>query len=354
MLQELGSSEARQKISDYLWSRVDDKKEKNILGFGFGVGLKDWAIDIERPFCIRAYVKRKKKKGDRWRVKWNFKDEISIPMELIPDGIDSIGRKVKGMMLTMPTDVTEVGDLEGTAQEVQLDGDPSIVTSGTVIRWKVSGEHSHRWGILTVTHGFDDPVERTAVEDITIHNPTTGRSFRGRRRDELRATDLDSAIDLTLIEVEKQILVNSGLIKANGNTSIAVRRYSKLTGDGGQAGTVFQANGRTFGFHIVGTLSLATFNNVGTVVSLLHVIGPPQTFVKGTSGSPFAVIDNPTGALEPAGIQIGADFCPKLEFSHGYAQSLDVSLGNLTLKMNRRLLRTGRSLETNLEVIRLF
>ena len=94
----------------------------------------------------------------------------------------------------------------------------------------------------------------------------------------------------------------------------------------------------TFGFHIVGTLEVADFNNVGNVISLLHVIGPPQTFIKGTSGSPFAVFDNNSGRLIPAGIQIGADFCPKLEFSHGYAQSLQISLGNLTQKMNERLL----------------
>ena len=148
------------------------------------------------------------------------------------------------MTLTIPTDVTEIGDLGGTARQVQLDGDPSIVTSGTIIRWKLSNEGAHRWGVLTVTHGFDDPVDRIPVEDITVYNPTTGKYFRGSRRDELRATI--SGIDLTLIEVEKSLLIQSGMIPSANVNSVDVRSYRELTGDGGQAGTVFQSNGRDF------------------------------------------------------------------------------------------------------------
>lgn len=347
---EVDSEFVRRKVAQYVWDQVEKKKDDNIRAIGFGVGIREGEIDIERPFCVRAYVKKKKTRRSNWKPKYEFRESLKFPLEYLPHNLDNYGRRIRKASITIPTDVCHAPELEGTARFAFLDRDPSAVTTGVVVRFRMSHQRRPRWGLLTVAHGYDRPIGGQANEDISVVSPATGAVFRGKRLAEFRAPS--SGIDLCLVVVAPQLLIQSGLISSINTSSIPVRTYEELNSDRGKSGTVFQTDRRRFDFSIWGTVEIESFAGVGQVVNLLHVQSSPNVFVEGSSGSPFGVVNLQKGRMEAAALQIGSN--PATGYREGYGQSLETSLRALSMRINRRLSRTGRYIAEPIEVVRIF
>jgi len=333
------TQQQRERICDYLWGKIAASHDTNIVGIGFGPALKGSELDLTRPSVIRFYVRKKRPAGGRTRAKFPVGPEIQVPLAL--DDLPEVpGPDVRLPWATFPTDVHEVGELVGTGRQVTIDADPSRVTGGSVVRWFEGGDSRAHWGILTVAHGFDVPVDPSSlVGDTTILNPRSGDSFRGLRLLQFRPPV--SGMDLCLIGVVESDLVAHGLIAAASQAPQPVRSYQQLGSDRGVGGLSRQIQRDLF-LTVVGTVDSLAFGGIGTVRNLVHVQGPPQAFAVGTSGSSFEVLNSSTGNLEAAAIQVGAD--SDTSFRDGYGQALDSALDIVATELSKYLRSTGKTL----------
>ena len=346
----LQSRRARRMVFDYVWQKVADAQDDNIVALGTGVGIKGDEIDLERPYCVRFYVKKKVGKGRRKRQqpKLAVGSEMKLPLRMFgPGETDQHDRVVRDAWLECPTDVYEIGELEAAGWRASLDRDPSLVTCGAILRWRIRGDSAPLWGIATVAHGYEQAIHAAPSTDITVSLPRADLRFRGKRL--LQFKPPDSGFDLCLIGVNPERLVALGLITSVNVRPRTVRRFSQLTGDSHSVGLARQI-GRDINFQVLGTVEGPLFfSRVGTVRDLLHVRGPRNAFVGGTSGSVFEVLNRRRGRLEIAGIQVGTD--TRNGFRDGFAQSLERSLVLLRRRLNEQLLSAGLEIPGKLEVV---
>jgi hypothetical protein len=274
------------------------------VGVGIGYGLKDGAIDLQRPYCARFYVRDKFAKRKAARQPLAVPNDLRIPGDYLSDvnaSLDGLRRSVRTRWIELPTDVHCVGDMTGSGGIVELTGDPDVVTAGTIVRWQSAGEV--HWGIVTVAHGFESRPAITVSNDVTI-SLVSGVEFVGRRILNFNPVSLN--VDATLIEVPIERLMDVGLVSDASPTGFAPSPvYSTIRPENFPTGTSLQAD-RTIPFTVVGPVTQLTIANVGIVKHMVHILGPNQAFVPGTSGSLIRLLDTNSNLVVPAAIQIGA------------------------------------------------
>jgi hypothetical protein len=329
----------RERICDYLWEKIAAQRDTNIVGVGFGPALKDREIDLMRPAVIRFYVRKKQPAGSRTKPRFPIGKTIRVPLALA-DSPAATGGKVRLPWATFPTDVHEVGELVATGRQLTVDGDPSRVTGGSIVRWLESGDASPHWGIVTVAHGFKTPIDPGSLAgDTAIVNPKTGDQFRGLRLLQFRPPV--SGMDVCLVGVAEGDLLAHGLVGTANQAPQPVRSYQQLGSDVGVGGLSRQIDRDLF-LTVVGTVDSLPFGGIGTVRNLLHVQGPPKAFAVGTSGSAFEVLNASTGNLEAAAVQVGAD--SDTAFRDGYGEALETALSITARELAKHLASAGKSL----------
>ena len=315
-------------LLSWLTRMCRDQNDPNIVGVGVGYGLKDGCIDLQRPYCARFYVHEKFSKRKAVRQPLCIPSEMRIPRNNVRDTsgtMDALSRKVRSSWIELPTDVHELGDIAGSSGLVELNADPDIVSAGTIVRWK-SGTKV-RWGIVTVAHGFESAPSSSTSEDITISLPTSGATFVGKRIVNFNPVSL--GVDATLIEVPVSRLIDVGLLADEHPVVKVPPPYTDLKPENFPTGTSLQTE-RSIPFSVIGPVNELAITNVGTVKELVHIQGPSQAFVHGTSGSLLRLLDANADEVVPAAIQIGAT-APS--FSHAYGQSLRKSLTRIRAKL---------------------
>jgi hypothetical protein len=333
-------------------SSVDS--DGNIVGVGFGVGLKGGLVDLERPNCLRLYVKKKRKKNSRARTRPAFELNGNIDLSLSdPDrtGVDLHGRIRRSLNVSIPTDIHQVGDLIASGGPTKVTGDPSEVLSGAIVRWReLKSFDKLRWGLVTVAHGFDPPVVPADPVDTVIVNPYTGNRISGKRLLQFRPPL--SGFDSVLIAVSFEDLFAEDLIRSEDVEGKPLATFSQLSGSNGLGGTAFQA-GSNIPFTVVGTVEPLNFEGVGTVGKLVHVRSlATNAFIGGTSGCVYAVISTLSRRLLAAAIQIGAD--RDTDYRDGYGQCLQEVISKIAEQRNEQLKLNQDRIVGNIEFVDFF
>lgn len=329
--------------SDFIWQEHVDPGDGNVLGVGFGIGLKKNEPDLSRPTVVRLYVANKRDKNSRAqrRPLSEIDRHVTVPVLGERESIKAIagqkdfhGRTLTPPTLRLPTDVYEVGTLVGSGALTAVTGDPSLVTAGAIVRWQqLSDRGTFRWGVITVAHGFDPPIAPNVALDTSIQSPQTGEIIHGKRLVQLKPPF--KGFDTVLIRVNPKDLTLHGLLTSTQTSNIPTMRYEHIGLSEGAAGVAFQ-RGRLVYFSVVGNVSPLSFQGVGTVDRLVHVRAASEdAFIRTTSGSVLALLSPASRKLVPAALQIGAD--SETGFRDGYGQCLRDAIRNLTSVLNARL-----------------
>ena len=265
------------RLLSWLSKASRETRDPNVVGVGIGYGLKDGAIDLERPYCARFYVREKFSKRKAARQPLAVPYDLRIPGDYLSNvnaSLDGLRRRLRTRWIELPTDVHCVGDMAGSGGIVELPGDPDVVTAGTIVRWQSAGEV--HWGIVTVAHGFESRPANAASSDVTI-SLVSGAAFVGRRILNFNPVSLN--IDAALIEVPVERLMDVGLV--SDATPIGFGSppvYSTMRPENFPTGTSLQAD-RTIPFTVVGPVTELSIDKVGTVKHMVHILGPSQAFV---------------------------------------------------------------------------
>ena len=324
-------------VCQQIWQMASARDDGNIVGVGFGVGLKNGLIDLERPNCLRLYVKNKRKKTSRGKIRPAF--ELGDAIEVSLSGADRPefdlhSRRRRTPSVSIPTDVHQIGELKASGGFTKVTGDPSEVISGAIVRWRqLKTVDQVHWGLITVAHGFDPPVDPLGPPDTIIVNPFTGNRIRGKRLLQFRPPI--SGFDAALISVSFDDLRSEELLRSEDVDSKPLATFAQLSSSNGLGGTAFQG-GSNVPFTVVGTVEPLDFLGVGTVGRLVHVRSLAENaFVGGTSGCVYAVISSISRRLLAAAIQIGAD--SDTDFRDGYGQCLRDVITKVAEQRNHEL-----------------
>lgn len=310
--------------------QVRDVGDPNIHGVGLGVGLKDGRIDLSRPLCMRFFVRRKHQARRTWtKQKFPVHPEIALSVGSLRtrgEVFDAMKRNIRRGRLEIPTDVYEARIVRA-AGTARLDGDPDVVTSGTIVRWRVHGFDKTQWGVLTVGHAFESAPNAGIGDDVSIQLHD-GDHFRGKRI--VNFNPPSHGVDATLIRVRVDDLMDRGLIGDPGEASFPVVKFDDIKRDRFPIGISTQTD-RDVSFDLVTVVSSLDIARIGKVTNMIHVQGAAESFVEGTSGSLFRCIDTLSGTLTPIALQVGAH---SSGFSDGYGQSLDTALSEIRTQLN--------------------
>lgn len=346
----------QQRICSRIWTEFLKPEDANVVGVGFGVGIRDALVDLQRPVVLRLYVKEKRKKNSRRKRRPLSEIESTIKVGFFesgeplflsggsPENLDFHGRPITAGILQLPTDVIQVGRIVSSGAYASVDHDPSIVTAGVIVRWRQRlSVNILRWGIVTVAHGFDPPIDPSAARDSRIQNPVNGQTFHGKRIVQFRPPL--RGFDTVLIGVQSRDLLNHGLIVSEYSSPIQPASYSSLGFSRGTVGIAFQ-RGRFVGFTVLGNVSPLYVDQVGSVGRMVHVRSEArQAFVPTTSGSVYAIADPNGQNLVPAAIQIGAD--SGTDYRDGFGQCLSDVLSHLATELSHRLASFSDSIVDN-------
>ncbi len=334
------------RVCTRIWTQFIQPEDSNVVGVGFGIGVKADSIDLQRPVVLRLYVLEKRAKRSRKKNRplseidplvnvglFEPNDQLFLATDNSRSH-DLHGRPLTGGTIQLPTDVMQVGKIVSSGALVSVHRDPSIVTAGVVVRWRQWLSPSIlRWGIVTVAHGFDPPIDPSVAIDSQILNPVDGRVFHGKRIVQFRPPL--RGYDTVLIGVRMSDLLDHGLIVSEHTPPIIPASYSSIGLSRGTVGIAYQ-RARFVGFTVIGNVSPLNVEGVGSVDRMMHVRSEAKdAFVETTSGSVYAIADPDTHNLIPAAIQIGAD--ASTDFRDGFGQCLSDVLSHLATELSRRL-----------------
>lgn len=334
------------RVSLRVWTQFLAPDDSNVVGVGFGVGLREDRIDLQRPVVLRLYVQRKRKRASRAvrRPKSEIDSTVKIDLLETTEQLflpsrkrahrDLHGRTVQGAIIEIPTDVFQLGNVVSSGALASVVGNSSIVTAGTIVRWRqVLSPNVLRWGIVTVAHGFEPAIDPLTTKDTRIIHSLDGSQFEGKRLIQFRPPL--RGFDTVLIAVQPGDLLHAGLIPSESAPAISPMTYDQIGVMGGGVGVSYQ-QARHIGFHLIGNVAPLNVRGVGTVDRMVHVRSfAEQAFIDTTSGSVYAIADPESKQLIPAAIQIGAD--SDTQYRDGYAQCLHDLLHHLALELHRRL-----------------
>lgn len=222
VLRRLTASELDQ-LHHRLMDRYRQRLGDNLLEIGFGTSERNGKPDRLRGVGVVFHVGKKHsplREGER------IEKQIPIPLPAA----------VAKRSIQLPSDVVELdpADLELTGREIDHRSDPlASATASAVLVWRLRGEFFFHWSVLTVGHLF---WSRRRL-------PESSESVRVHAGDAILPAQLllrspaGSGADIALAEVERQALIDHGLIAAKPSTrGKPIRAIARLPSDrGGEA-----------------------------------------------------------------------------------------------------------------------
>jgi hypothetical protein len=283
-------------IQTSLNRRFSIKKDKNLVGIGFGPAVRRGRKDKKRPLAVCFLVKKKEV----------VSDEKMFPREVTV----KIKKGKASREVTLPTDVVAVGRITKTGEDIRFSNKDATV--GAVVAWNDGTEH---WGVLVVAHLMaGGTASIVGVGDsATVRGPVS--NFTGALR--LKSTTT-SGMDVALLEVNKSALLSNGLIKPSQSQSRKfVRSVDSLATDGDARGQTFSKFGTRV---LMVTRYHPTFfvTGLGDLKDIIEVRNAwaAETFREGSSGAAWHVND------ESACMQVAGEDRLVNAFQVGYGQAL--------------------------------